>query len=32
MQRKPAVAGYFYPGNHRDLRAVLCRLVEESFD
>jgi AmmeMemoRadiSam system protein B len=32
MQRKPAVAGYFYPGNHRDLRAVLSSLVEESFD
>ncbi len=30
MQRKPAVAGYFYPGNHRDLRAVLSSLVEES--
>jgi len=29
MQRQPAVAGQFYPGNERQLRADLARLIPE---
>ncbi|MDD5285732.1 MAG: AmmeMemoRadiSam system protein B [Desulfuromonadaceae bacterium] len=30
MQRQPAVAGQFYPGNRQQLRAELSRLIPES--